>query len=441
MKTHIIIISILLLFNIQITTCNLKNNRYNQTRNNFVKFNQTNSNKPKTEYYYQFTSILNIYCEYFLLFLVIFVYKLFEEISKLKNQYAEKQTTFFQEINSSNKDSIKDSSESSEQEIFASGKPEIIKAASDPLFSFGSEIKLYAKIERVVEYMNIDTKKIIKTEDVDYNSFPDIENGFFYGEVELYSIKLSPAQLKHLKHKEKIYIDKAPLLIREDISQHFEVKDGNFIVYSKDKSIKDVVMKITLFGYPCDKLTIVSKLFKNEFRTLHIPAQYMENSFSENSSLVNKSVSMEVQPNISYNPCNIFLCFCFNPYPVYTKKENCNSTSINWVSEEITTKNDFFAKKYGFSRIFKFLMRFLFYGLFLITLLFFKLPLQDLCVYVFGMKEKFVDKHYLKIVLIAAKIIELSVFIYVQLSFRYRQLSLIFTLLAIGIYKLVCYCV
>ena len=435
-----LIFSILILFNIHTTSCNLKNNGYNNTKSNTMKFNQTNhNNTSKTEYYYQFTSILTIYCQYFLIFLVIFVYKLFEEISKLKNQYAEKQTTFFQEINSSTKDSIKDSSVSAEQEIFASGKPEIIKTANDPLFSFGSEIKPYAKIERVVEYMNIHTKKTINNEDVDYNSFPDITSAFFFGEVELYSIKLSPAQLKHLKNKEKIYIDKDPLLVREDISEHFEVKDGNFIVYSKDKNKKDIVMKIALYGYPCVKITIVSKLFKNEFRTLHIPAQYMENSFSENSSLVNKSISMVVQPNISYNPCNIFLCFCFNPYPVYTKKENCNSTTINWVSEEITTKNAFFAKKYGFSRFFKFFMRFLFYGLFLVTLFFFKLPLHDACVYVFGMKEKIVDKHYWKIVLIAAKIIELSVFIYVQLTFWYRQLSLILTLLAIGIYKLVCH--
>lgn len=347
-------------------------------------------------------SLLLVYFQYFSLITIISFHKSFEEVSTVKARYGLEKSYFFKDISQKNNNSFHCQDDI---DVFASGKPEIIKTANDDLFELTLE-KNYARIDRIVEVYNSDKKKWEKIKNdtyIDDDNFflPNISSKSFFGNVELLSIKVNNNQLKALTKSEKIKI-KAVKFANEILLYEFD-HDSESTKISKSKkyshsfakeemitftSSRKEQMRIYFRGYECKELTIVSKVYNNEFRTCHIPAIYKENeNVCENSNYINQSVDMVVNPQIEFGVCNIFFCFCFNGMPLYQPKCDRDAIIINWVEEKIISKEKFFQSKYSFGLFYTMVVRLLF-SLCLIGLFYFlPKPLFQITKFVFGIDK------------------------------------------------------
>ena len=243
---------------------------------------QETKKKSSSIFFKRVLSLLIVYLQYFSLISIISFHRSFEEVATMKSKYAIEKSYYFKDITKNINNSFLHSQD--DIDVFASGKPEIIQTANDDLFELTLD-KNYARIDRIVEVFNTEKKKWIP---VKYDNYIDDENcelprlcsKSFFGHVELLSIKINEKQLKALTKKSKIKI-KAVKFANEILLYEFN-HDSESTKISKGKKYTHSItneemimftsaskeqMRVYYEGFECQELSIVSKVYNNEFRT------------------------------------------------------------------------------------------------------------------------------------------------------------------------------
>lgn len=402
-----------------------------------------NSTKTQTNnlVWKKILSLLLVYLQYFALITIISFHKSFEEVATVKSRYGLEKSYFFKDITQKNSNSIHCQDDI---DVFASGKPEIIKTANDDLFELTLD-KNYARIDRIVEVYNSEKKKWEKINndsyiDDDNYLLPNLSSKSFFGNVELLSIKVNNNQLKALTKSEKIKI-KAVKFANEILLYEFDhdsesTKISRGKKYSHSITNEEMItftssrkeqMRVYFKGYECKELSIVSKVYNNEFRTCHIPAIYKENeNLCENSNYINQSVDMVVNPQIEFGVCNIFFCFCFNGAPLYQPKCDRDGMIINWVEEKIITKEKFFQSKYSFGLFYMMMVRILF-CLCLIGLFYFlPKPLFQITKFVFGFDKGEIARYKFVIAAMYGTLTTVLTCLFAIMSYKIKNFVMLF---------------
>ena len=408
---------------------------------------QETKKKSSSIFFKRVLSLLIVYLQYFSLISIISFHRAFEEVATMKSKYAIEKSYYFKDITKNINNSFLHSQD--DIDVFASGKPEIIQTANDDLFELTLD-KNYARIDRIVEVFNTEKKKWIP---VKYDNYIDDENcelprlcsKSFFGHVELLSIKINEKQLKALTKKSKIKI-KAVKFANEILLYEFN-HDSESTKISKGKKYTHSItneemimftsaskeqMRVYYEGFECQELSIVSKVYNNEFRTCHIPALYKENeNLNEESNFINQSIDMIVNPQIEFNPCNFLFCFCFNGTPLYQSKTDREDTIINWVEERQSTKSDFFNRKYSFSFLYKTIVRIGFFIGILCLLYILPKPIYQITKFLFGFSRSEVDKYKLLISGLYSIVIIVLTCLFAIMSYKFKNFIMLF--ISVGI--------
>ena len=139
----------------------------------------------------------------------------------------------------------------------------------------------------------------------------------------------------------------------------------------------------------------------------------------------------------------MFFCFCFSGPVIYKQNDEAtgynddiNVGKINWIEEEILTKENFVNKKHDISYIYLHLTRFIFFGV--LALLFYYLPNPTpLFTRIFQLPKDKLEKHYFFTSLLFAKFFTALTIIYSKISIKVKHLVNVFVLMTFLVFLII----
>ncbi len=132
-------------------------------------------------------------------------------------------------------------------------------------------------------------------------------------------------------------------------------------------------------------------------------------------------------PNFNFDICNVLFCFCFSGPATYNHTDeisndpSSNISSINWILEKETTKNDMTYHKHHIKRLNFFLTRLTVF-LFLICSFYLMPETLKTLLGVFGFSPDFIKNHLKEFSIIFAKIIVTSVYFFSLISYKVKHI-------------------
>jgi hypothetical protein len=108
----------------------------------------------KVSFFDKLLKLIIVYFQFFLIFSVISFHKWYEEVQKIKSNYVENKYSMFKDLTKD--DNIEtEISEFEGHYVFTSGTTKVCSPAKDEIFDFSYNSKIYAMVERKVEYFDI----------------------------------------------------------------------------------------------------------------------------------------------------------------------------------------------------------------------------------------------------------------------------------------------
>jgi hypothetical protein len=159
-----------------------------------------------------------IYLQFFILFTILSLHRLNEEMFKVISIYIDNKYSNFINLNKLKPGDYDGSY------VYLSGSIDVLYPACDDMFAIQADIFKPIKLERIVEILKpgfrkwkklLDEEYFIKGENLCYSfcerlfTFPKIAPEMFYGEVELKGVRLSQQQLKQLNNSKFVKINSA----------------------------------------------------------------------------------------------------------------------------------------------------------------------------------------------------------------------------------------
>jgi len=376
--------------------------------------------------------------------------------------------------------------------IFISGKPTINKVAIDDVFQDIFTCNSYAKLDRIVEVYNVDSKswepvKKHNIETMAENSpmnvdlfkenhlqisffdkivtFPRLFNNNFIGEVSIRNFYLSHSQIKSLTKKEPailnelkadIFLSEQDLFLETDKDDFLPLKYiivGNSIYFDPCINGENTLckMRVSFFGYRCEELSVLSKALEGKLRTYRTPYDHDKEMEEDRSFSINTSTHMLT--NIEFNYFTNIFCCCFyiDGSPAYISKDEYQYLdnqvqlfAVNWVKEAIYSKDELIYEKHEVGVKMQYLIRFIF------IVVFFSLFYLFADVLTFLLKTflpiYIINRYFLLIDLICSVILDLLIIItngishktslFFQLLFCFAIYIFLGTVLIIELFKL-----
>jgi hypothetical protein len=166
---------------------------------------------------------------------------------------------------------------------------------------------------------------------------------------------------------------------------------------------------------------------------MRIPFNKQKYDLDDTINSVNKSIEMgnnviilEINSNVHCDFFNVIACFCLSGPPSYNYSqvdygEGMTSASINWLREEIVSKDKIIEEKHGIQFSVILFVRFVFLNLIFIALIVFWEIIYYLGKEVFGLEERIIKGNLVLLSLGLSLLIMLSIVIYTNISVKIKN--------------------